>query len=174
MALVVLLRGVNVGGHRTFRPTALARELAHLDVVNIGTAGTFVVRKAVTRAQLKTEFARKLPFDTEIIVCQGRDILALLDRDDFAGHPVRPDIVRFVSVMSGPARATPEIPLQLPDTGKWLVQILATDKRFVVGVYRREMKVLRYLGMLDRVFGVPVTTRNFNTVTAIAEVLARR
>src|SRR5712692_9826919 len=35
LALVVLLRGVNVGGHRTFRPTTLAKQLKHLDVVNI-------------------------------------------------------------------------------------------------------------------------------------------
>lgn len=34
MALVVLLRGVNVGGHRTFRPTTLAEQLKHLDAVN--------------------------------------------------------------------------------------------------------------------------------------------
>jgi hypothetical protein len=27
------------------------------------------------------------------------------------------------------------------------------------------------LGMIDRVFGVPVTTRNWNTILAIAEVL---
>jgi hypothetical protein len=31
VALAVLLRGVNVGGHRTFRPTALAEQLKHLD-----------------------------------------------------------------------------------------------------------------------------------------------
>ena len=41
MALVVLLKGINVGGHRTFRP-----------VVNIGAAGTFVIRQPVTRTQL--------------------------------------------------------------------------------------------------------------------------
>jgi hypothetical protein len=33
------------------------------------------------------------------------------------------------------------------------------------------MKTIGYLGMLDRVFGVPVTTRNWNTITAIAKVL---
>ena len=33
MALVVFLRGVNVGGHRTFRPTKLAAQLEHLDIV---------------------------------------------------------------------------------------------------------------------------------------------
>src|ERR1700722_7543503 len=31
VARVVLLRGVNVGGHRTFRPAHLARQLKHLD-----------------------------------------------------------------------------------------------------------------------------------------------
>jgi len=33
------------------------------------------------------------------------------------------------------------------------------------------MKTIRYLGTLDRLFGVPVTTRNWNTITAIAKVL---
>jgi hypothetical protein len=33
------------------------------------------------------------------------------------------------------------------------------------------MKVIRFLGELDRLFGVPVTTRNWNTMTAIAGVL---
>jgi uncharacterized protein (DUF1697 family) len=42
----------------------------------------------------------------------------------------------------------------------------------VIGLYRRHMKVISYLGTLDRVFGVPVTTRNWNTITAIAKVLS--
>jgi hypothetical protein len=58
VALVVLLRGVNVGGHRTFRPAALAAQLAHLDTVNIGAAGTFVIRKRIGRGDVRTEFAQ--------------------------------------------------------------------------------------------------------------------
>jgi hypothetical protein len=46
VALVVLLRGVNVGGHKTFRPSLLVEQLKHLDAVNIGAAGTFVVPRA--------------------------------------------------------------------------------------------------------------------------------
>jgi hypothetical protein len=42
MALIVFLRGVDVGGHRTFRPSILARELSDHDVVNVGAAGTFI------------------------------------------------------------------------------------------------------------------------------------
>ena len=171
MALVVLLRGVNVGGHRTFRPTVLAEQLKHLDAVNIGAAGTFVIRKPVTQAHLRAELLRWLPFDTEIIICQGREIVRLMSQNQFADQPAGPDIVRFVSVLSQRPRTAPSTPMSFPSNGQWLLKILARDNRFVFGVYRRHMKAIGYLGTLDRIFGVPVTTRNWNTVTAIARVL---
>jgi hypothetical protein len=34
------------------------------------------------------------------------------------------------------------------------------------------MKAIGYLGTLDRLFGVPATTRKWNTITAIARVLS--
>ena len=171
MALVVLLRGVNVGGHRTFRPTTLTNQLKHLDAVNIGAAGTFVIRQPVTKAQLRAELVSRLPFNAEIMICEGREIVRLMSRNHFADQPMRPDIVRFVSVLTRPPRATPSLPMSVPSTGAWLLKILAMDNRFVIGVYRRHMKVIGYLGTFDRLFGVPVTTRNWNTMTAIARVL---
>jgi uncharacterized protein (DUF1697 family) len=171
VALVVLLRGVNVGGHRTFRPTTLAEQLKHLDAINIGAAGTFVIRQPVTRVQLRAELARRLPFDTQIMICQGREIVRLMSQNHFADQPVRPDIVRFVSVLSQRPRSAPLTPMSFPSSGRWLLKILARESRFVFGLYRRHMKVISYLGTLDRLFGVPVTTRNWSTITAIARVL---
>ncbi|HUP45900.1 MAG TPA: DUF1697 domain-containing protein [Thermoanaerobaculia bacterium] len=171
MALVVLLRGVNVGGHRTFRPARLAEQLKHLDAVNIGAAGTFVIRRPVTRAQLRAELARRLPFETEIIICHGREIVGLMSQNHFGEQPVRPDIVRFVSVLSRRPRSAPATPMTLPSSGRWLLKILARDNRFVFGMYRRQMKAISCLGTVDRLFGVPVTTRNWNTISAIARVL---
>lgn len=170
MALVVLLRGVNVGGHRTFRPSTLAADLK-LDAVNIGAAGTFVVRGPVTRTRLRAELARRLPFDTEIMICEGREMTSLLAGDHFADQPSRPDIVRFVSVLARLPRSAPSLPMTLPAEGMWLLKVLSRDGRFVCGVYRRDMKAIGILGSLDRVFGVPVTTRNWNTITAIGKVL---
>lgn len=174
MALVVLLRGVNVGGHRTFRPSTLARQLQHLDAVNIGAAGTFVIRKPVTPTQLRAEVARRLPFDAEVIICKGREIARLVSQDYFGNQPVQPDIVRFVSVLSRRTRMAPPVPMRLPSSGQWLLKILAREGRFVVGLYRRQMKAISYLGTLDRLFGVPLTTRNWNTITAIHRVLDER
>jgi uncharacterized protein (DUF1697 family) len=171
VALVVLLRGVNVGGHRTFRPTTLTAQLKHLRAVNIGAAGTFVIHETVGRAQLRDEFARRLPFEAEIVICEGRDVAKLHASDVFSDHPVRTDIVRFVTVLSKSPRLTPSLPMDFPGDGEWQLKIIARDKRFVFGLYRRHMKAIGYLGMLDRVFGVPVTTRNWNTIGAIAKAL---
>jgi len=171
VALVVFLRGVNVGGHRTFRPARLAEQLKHLDAVNIGAAGTFVIRRPVTQTHLRADLVLRLPFDTEIMICQGRDILGLVRQNHFADQPERRDVVRFVSVMSKRPRAAPRMPMSFPSSGKWLLKILAMDNRFVFGVYRRHMKVIGYLGKLDQLLGCKVTTRNWNTITAIATVL---
>jgi uncharacterized protein (DUF1697 family) len=171
VALVVLVRGVNVGGHRTFRPAALAQQLKHLGAVNIGAEGTFVIRQPVGRARLRAEFARRLPFDVPIAICEGREIVRLMSRGFFADDAVRPDIVRFVSILCQAPRCVPSMPVRLPSTGPWLVRILARENRFLVGLYRRRMKAISCLGTLDRLFGVPLTTRNWNTISTIARVL---
>jgi uncharacterized protein (DUF1697 family) len=171
MVLVVLLKGVNVGGHRTFRPSVLAKDLKRFDVVNIGAAGTFVVRKPISRAQLRAELARRLPFETTVVVCDGRDILRLTSRDPFAGQPSRPDIIHFVSVLARRRPPPTPAPFSVPARGQWCVKVLACDDRFVLGLYRRQMKAIGYLGQVEKLFGVPVTTRNWNTMLAIARVL---
>src|SRR2546426_11733505 len=100
MALVVFLRGVNVGGHRSFRPSVLAAKLAKYGVVNVGAAGTFVVWKPVNQAKLRVELLRRLPFNAEIMICSARDIISLASGEPFAGQPSGPDIVHFVSVLA--------------------------------------------------------------------------
>jgi len=171
MARVVLLRGVNVGGHKTFRPSILARELSDYDVVNIGAAGTFVIRKPVSQKTLRSELIRKLPFDAELIICDGNDFAKLVSTDPFAGEASGPDIVRFVSVLSKSKHSSPSMPLRLPSEGDWLLKIIAAEREFLFGVHRRQMKAIGYLNQIEKIFGVPATTRNWNTINAIARVL---
>jgi uncharacterized protein (DUF1697 family) len=172
MAFVVFMRGVNVGGHKTFRPSALAKELSEFDVVNIGAAGTFVVRKPVSQTKLRAELLRRLPFNAEIMICSDREILNLASADPFRDQDSDKDIVRFVSVL---ARRTtiPSVPLSLPSDDEWLLKIIEVRNRFVLGLYRRQMKVLGCFSKLEKQIGVPVTTRNWNTITAIVKVLKR-
>jgi uncharacterized protein (DUF1697 family) len=125
----------------------------------------------VSRARLREESTRRLPFDAKLVICQGREIVELISQDPFARQPTGPDIVHFVSVLSQRHRSQPPMPVSFPSSGKWLVRILARKGQFVFGMYRRHMKVISYLGMLDRLFGVRVTTRNWNTISAIANVV---
>ena len=171
MAHVVFLRGVNVGGHRTFRPTTLVQQLKRYDVVNIGAAGTFVVRTPTSQVRLRAELHRRLPFETAIVMCKGEEVLDIADGDPFGDEPLGSGVVRFVSVLAKRPRVVPSLPMRLPVKGRWLLKILATDGRFVFGQYRRHMKAIGYLGMIDRIFGVPVTTRNWNTITTIVRLL---
>lgn len=171
MALVVLLRGVNVGGHRRFRPSALAAQLKHLDAISIGATGTLVVRRPVTRTRLRAELTRRLPFSAEIVICDGAGILDLVSRDPLAAARVPRGAVRFVSVLTRRPRLSPELPMAFPSSGAWLVKILAREQQFVFGIYRRHMKTIGYLGSVDRLFGVRATTRSWSTITAIARIL---
>lgn len=102
MALVVFLRGVNVGGHRRFRPSTLAAELKHLGAVNIGAAGTLVIRARITRAKLRAELARRLPFETTIAICHGGDIARLIASEPYACE--RPGPMSFASPACSPDR----------------------------------------------------------------------
>lgn len=171
MALIVFLRGVNVGGHRTFRPSIVARELSDYDVLNVGAAGTFVVRKPGSRAKFRTALLRKLPFEAEIVLCDGRDLMRLETENPFGTELSPPDVVRFVSILSKAGGVRASLPVTFPSDGEWLVRVIASEGQFVFGVYRRQMKTIGYLGQIDKLYGVPATTRNWNTIVAIVRIL---
>ena len=172
--LVAFLRGLNVGGHRSFRPAVLAQALRRFDVINVGAAGTLVVRRAVSREELRREIARRLPFEAAITICEGREIRRLVSLDPFAGRPLRPDVVQFVSVLPRRPRSSPPFPLHIPWRNAWLVKVLGREGRFLFGLYKRQMKVIGFLGALDEIFGASVTTRNWNTIMEIARSLRPR
>ena len=146
MALVVLLRGVNVGGHRSFRPTALADALRRFDVVNIGAAGTLVVRQPGIRPVFHAALLRMLPAATQVACCEGRELLRLEAEDPFDGEPVTPGAVRFMSVLTRRTRRRPTLPIALPTTDEWLVRVTASRGRLVFGEYRRHMRTIGQLG----------------------------
>jgi len=171
MRWVVFLRAVNVGGANRCRPALIAKELAKFGVVNIGAVGTFVVREDVSESTLRAAIAKKLPFKCEIMICPARDIIKLSSKDSFSRQPSGPNITRFVSVLAKRPHALPSIPLSLPSDEDWLLKVIAIQDRFVLGLYRRQMKAIGYLGKIEKHLGVPVTTRNWNTIEKVAKIL---
>src|SRR5262245_19770139 len=110
MASVVFFRAVNVGGYQKFQPAALAKKLVELDVVNLGAAGTFVVRKPISQTRLRQEILRHLPFEPELMICPAAEVLALSCDDPYPKGPVGTDVQRFVSVLRKAPRTLPPLP----------------------------------------------------------------
>ena len=172
MRWVVFLRGVNVGKGNRCQPAVIASQLSRLGVINIGAVGTFVVRKDVSESALRAAIAKKLPFKCEIMICPARDIIKLVSKDPFAAQPSGPNITRFVNVLAKRLREPPALPLSLPSDHDCLLKIIAIENRFVLGLYRRQMKAISYLGKVEKLLGIPATNRNWNTILKVAQIFS--
>ncbi len=105
------------------------------------------------------------------MICPAKAIVHLVQRDPFAGEPSGPNITRFVNVLHKPLRNSPPLPLNLPPDDDWLLKIIAIQNRFVLGLYLRQMKAISYLGKIEKLLGVPATTRNWNTIEKVVKIL---
>lgn len=171
MKWVVFLRAVNVGGANRCQPALIAKQLSKFGVINIGAVGTFVVSKGVSESALRAAIAKRLPFKCEIMICPARDIIKLASKDPFARQPAGPDITRFVNILAKRLPSPPPLPLSLPSDDDWVLRIIGIEDRFVLGLYRRQMKAISYLGKIEKLLGVPATNRNWNTIEKVAKIL---
>src|SRR5437870_7484179 len=159
MALIVFMRGVNVGKHKRFSTSALAKDLSAYDVISIGAAGTFVVRGKVSQAVLRAEIAQKLPFDVEIMICSSDEILGLLRDDLFGPEAKTRGVEKFVSLMAKAPRTVPALPIREPSGNKWEVTILQVSGKCALSLWRRSGPNILYPNkVVERQFGIATTT----------------
>lgn len=172
MATVVFLRGVNVGGHKPFRPSAFVHELTALGVVSIGAAGTFVVRAPASAADVRAKFKQRLPFEARVMVCAARDLAGLVRSNPFAVWAGDAQDGQFISVLEKRPRRLPVLPHHAPAEKNWQVQLLSVHGRFVVSVLRRSGRTLLYPNeVVEKHLGVSATTRGWPTVLKVYEAL---
>src|ERR1051325_9116384 len=98
MALVVFMRAVNVGGYQKFQPAELAKKQAGLDVVNIGAAGTFVVRAQIAEKTLRKKILAEMGFEPAMMVVSADDLIELVKAKPF-GKKLTRNTRGFVSIM---------------------------------------------------------------------------
>jgi uncharacterized protein (DUF1697 family) len=173
MASVVFFRAVNVGGHQRFQPRVLAKQLADFGVVNVGAAGTFVVRQNVSQTTLRAEILRRLPFKPELVICPARDLIALMRNAPFQDAPAETkDLRHYVTIMTKVPRTSLPLPLEKPVGNKWEVKLIAITGRFALSLWRRQTNGILYPNaVVEKHFGIPATTRNWNTITAVCNTL---
>jgi len=175
MPLVVFLRGVNVGGHKAFQPSALARQLGRLDVQSVGAAGTFIVRGNVGSRVARTEFSRHLPFDAHVMICPAAELVDLVRQDPFPERVLGDDVKGFVSVLEHRPRGAPQLPIRQPEGKNWQVTVIAVRGRFAVSLHRKTAGALVYPNeVVERRLRVVATTRSWNTIVKLYHALEPR
>jgi len=168
-SLVVFLRGVNVGGNKTFKPAELARALG---AANVGAAGTFVLLAAVESAVRKSILGA-LAFEAEVIVCRGEDVIDLARRAEKSPPPYEKDLKTMITVLAAPPKSKPKLPAEVPAGAEaWQVRVTAVDGPFVTSLWRRrEGRFIYPNEVVEKLFGVPATTRGWSTIESIGRLV---
>lgn len=149
----------------------MARELEAFGVVNVGATGTFVVNRPGKRGAFDAELRRRLPFTTEIVLCDAQELIQIASLNPFEARAPKPDLIPFVRIFSSTPRSAVTIPYSLPSEEEWFVRAIGLRGKFAFGLYRRHMRTIRYLDQLDRAFGGAGTTRRWSTIEAVLRLL---
>jgi uncharacterized protein (DUF1697 family) len=172
MGHVVFLRAANVGGRNVFRPARLARDLEHLDVVNVGAAGTFVVRGRTSAATIRREIGERLPFEPALAVVPARQVLELAREAPFAGLRLSRDRRGWVAVLDRRPRDRPELPRFAPGRGDWSVRFDRLEGRFALGLWRRRPGgFVCPSQVVEKAAGISATTRWWETIERVAKII---
>jgi uncharacterized protein (DUF1697 family) len=175
--LVALLRGINVGTSKQVPMARLRQLLTDLGYTDVQThlrsgnavfacrAGEVVGAPDAIEASIRTVFG----FDSRVVVRTGAELAQAMNDDpllDHLGNPAR-HLVGFLSSKPTPARVHQ---LTTPDFG---VDLLAVTGRHLYLWCPNGLSASPFAKLdLDRILGVTVTTRNWNTVTKLATMVA--
>lgn len=166
------MRGVNVGGHKAFRPSVLAGQVAALRVVSVGAAGTFIVRADADETKIRSRFLKHLPFDAQLMICPARDVIELVELDLFSDEASRKADGQFISVLENRPRKRPRLPFYVPESRDWQVGVTAVHERFVATLLRRVGRTLLYPNeVVEKRLGVAATTRAWQTILKVRQAL---
>jgi hypothetical protein len=168
MVLIVLLRGANLGSKR-FSPKAVEASLADLDATSIGAAGTFVVRKTISRSALTKRFHDALPFEPELLFADANALKAAVTAGERLDVP--PGAKRFATLMSKtPSKVS--LPLEAPEGTTWAVRVVRIEGRFAIGLRKSVADTGVYPNpVIEKTYGLRATTRDWPTMEKIAAIL---
>lgn len=176
-AIVSLLRGINVGGHKKIRMEALRDLYKSLGLANPSThiqSGNVIFgakEKDMARlaARIGNAIEQKLGVRSEIILRSASDLRGVVAKNPFAGRPeIPPNKLHVTFLASDPGPEARENVSKLP---------AAPDEFHLVG---RELYTYFPNGfsgsklppsLIDKaLLKVPGTARNWNTVTKLLEL----
>ncbi len=174
MRHVVFLRAANVGGKNVFRPAQLPAALPDLGLVNVGAAGTFVVRSHASAAAIRSRLEAKLPFETRMAVATAADVLALVRSQPFRRVSFSKEQRGWVAALASRPKSRPKLPIAKPADKGWCVRFDRLDGAFALGLWHRRPGGFVFPNQIvEAALGVAATTRWWETLERVAQILRR-
>jgi uncharacterized protein (DUF1697 family) len=171
-----LLRGINLGARNRLAMADLRRIVEELGAEDVGTyvqSGNVVLRSRLTADRLasaiETAIRKELGMEVPVLVRSGRQLRALVRGNPFARPNVDVATLHVTFLAARPA-AKLVAGLRRESFGPDAFELVRGDVCLSCpGGYGRSK-----LGnaFLERRLGVPATTRNWRTVTALADLTA--
>jgi uncharacterized protein (DUF1697 family) len=172
MAHVVFLRAGNVGGKNVFRPAQVALALAHLDVVNVGAAGTFLVRATASASSIRREILAQLKFEPELAVLPAGEVVEIVQKKPFSGVAFSKDQRGWAAVLCGKPSHRPDLPLTTPAGRSWSIRFDRVDGAFALGIWHRRPGGFVFPNqVVEKALGIKATTRWWETIERVAKLI---
>jgi uncharacterized protein (DUF1697 family) len=172
---IVLLRGINVGGHRRVAMAdlrALLQDAGYGEVATLGQSGNVVLSAELEPerlgAQLEGQIEEGLGVQAKIVVRTRAQLAAVVAYDPLG--EIAEDMKRYqVSFLSAAPTAEAMSKLATVDVApeRWVHRDREIYAWHPVGVHSSPLAKL----LTDRRLGVTATARNWNTVTKLLEMV---
>lgn len=177
VAMVALLRGINVGGHKTIKMADLVKAFEGLGLAKVRSllaSGNVVFETApeeprALRGRLEGHLAERFGHPVGVVLRFLEQVRALAKADPFHGIELTPDLRFYVTFLPDPAAKKLKVSSALAGEN---FQIAATTRGEICSVARvlPNGRLGNEMNLIEKEFGKDVTTRNWNTVLRIAAV----
>lgn len=174
---IVLLRGINVGGHKKIKMAELRSMFEELGFQNVKTAlatgnigfDTDSTDMAELGTQIHNEILRVFGHDVSVLMRTQANIQALVDADPFEAIEVTPDTRLYVSFLSEKPNHNLKIPYEAPTQDFTIIRV-SDEEVCSVLVLSEKSRSVDSMAILEKEFGKGITTRNWNTMLKIANL----
>jgi uncharacterized protein (DUF1697 family) len=171
---IALLRGVNLGSHKKISMPELRElfeELGHEDVATYVQSGNVVFRSSATREalakKLQAQIHRRFGHDVTVLLRTRSELRATVDRNPFAGRQSDPTRLHVSFLATAPKRErAAALEEQRFEPDEFRVRRDAVYLHTPKGYGRSKLSN----AFFEKQLGVAATTRNWRTVTALAEL----
>ncbi len=178
MKYAALLRGINVGGHHKVPMADLRKCIADQGFDEVNTllnSGNVVFNSPMEhdtdelRLQFESFLEDKFGFSIPVFMISAAELFMIMEQDPFAGIKITPDTRNYVTFFRTIKNPLPALPWKSDDGA---LRILNLGERILISSLDISItKTPDAMKVLDFHFGKDNTTRNWNTIEKIMNLM---